>query len=96
MFEIMGLSIPHHKNIQMNFIKTNYYDSQKLRVIGDGNGCEITHIKNTNSYHTAVSDFSLDPNLVYVIRCTFNRPYEIGDTQIGLVQEKDMHKSAPN
>jgi len=72
--------------IQWKWMKTGYSESSTLELRNEFNGVRVTQTK--ACYSQAVTEITLDNNLVYSIKCSFNKPLNgVNAVIVGLIPE---------
>jgi len=72
--------------IQWKWMKTGYRESSTLELRNEGNGVRVIQTKNCSSQ--AVTESTLDNNLVYSVKCSFSKPLNgVNAVIVGLISE---------
>jgi len=78
--------------IQWKWMKTGYQESSTLELRNEGNGVRVIQTK--ECYSQAVTESTLDNNLVYSVKCSFNKPLNgVKHVMVGLIPEDKINSN---
>jgi len=76
--------------IQWKWMKTGYGSSSSLELRNEGNGVRVIQTK--ECYSQAVTESTLDNNLVYSVKCSFSKPLNgVNAVIVGLISEDQIN-----